>query len=74
MATAVLLVSLPVTLWIPAHPFFGPVIARALLSHYVVGGALLLLTLAHLRLHGRIAFVQETDDHGMVPQWNADAI
>lgn len=74
MGAAALLVSLPVTLWIPGDPFFGPVIARALLSHYVAGGALLLLTLAHLRLYGRVAPVQEMDDRGMVPQWNADAI
>jgi hypothetical protein len=50
LVCAAVLISLPVALWIPPHPFFGPVIARGLLSHYVVGGALLLVTLCALRI------------------------
>jgi hypothetical protein len=50
LITSAILVSLPVALWIPSHPFFGPLIARGLLSHYVAGGGLLLCGLCALRL------------------------
>jgi hypothetical protein len=46
LATSAVLVSLPVMLWVPAHPFWGAVIARILLSHYFFGACLLLATLA----------------------------
>jgi hypothetical protein len=52
-AVGALLVSLPVTLWIPSHPFYGPVVARGLLSHYVVGAALLLAAVAAQLEHDR---------------------
>ena len=45
-AVAGVLVSLPVMLWVPAHPFWGAVIARILLSHYFFGAMLLLGVLA----------------------------
>jgi hypothetical protein len=37
-----LLVSLPVTLWVPAHPVYGAIVARVLLSHYFFGCVLML--------------------------------
>ena len=41
-ATAALLVSLPVLLWVPVDRFSGALIARVLLSHYLFGAVWLL--------------------------------
>jgi hypothetical protein len=53
MAAAGLLVSLPATLWVPAHWLIGAVIARVLLSYYLFGAALLLSLLATAAVQAR---------------------
>jgi len=42
VAAAAVLVSAPVVLWLPHGPILGPLVARVLISHYVLGGLLLL--------------------------------
>jgi hypothetical protein len=51
VATAGVLVSLPVMLWVPRHPLYGAVIARILLSHYFFGCCLLLAIFLGAAVH-----------------------
>ncbi len=55
VATAGVLVSLPVMLWIPSSPLAGAIVARILLSHYLFGGLLLLSTVVAGAVALRIA-------------------
>jgi hypothetical protein len=58
---ATVFVSLPVALWIPGNPFFGPVVARGLLSHYAAGAALFLCALASTRSSRRFGQARQTE-------------
>ena len=61
VGAAALLVSAPVVLWLPHGPILGPLVARVLISHYVLGGLLLLGALCVSRRVGQQPAMPQID-------------